>query len=278
MTRAILLRRSGRIGGWLLLLLALLAVLILLWPWHGSNGYARLVRQKAQLHSLDAALELFNNEHRGYPPSDANDVTGTPYCGAMKLAEAVMGQDSMGFHRDSVFRADGLNPGTFAPLYTRDTLRARLGPFLANESARVFSLVDIYGSGKTGPFPENALVLCDTFVHKRPSGKKVGMPILYYRADLSGTRHDPDNPDDVNNIYDYRDNLALISLGVPGDPNVVHPLANPKRFYLNTRNHMISDASRPYRDDSYILLSAGYDGLYGTADDIFNFEWKYRER
>jgi hypothetical protein len=35
---------------------------------------------------------------------------------------------------------------------------------------------------------------------------------------------------------------------------------------------------RPYRRDSYILISAGYDGLYGTADDVLNFEWKDRER
>jgi hypothetical protein len=27
----------------------------------------------------------------------------------------------------------------------------------------------------------------------------------------------------------------------------------------------------PYRPDSYILISAGADGLYGTGDDITNF-------
>jgi len=27
----------------------------------------------------------------------------------------------------------------------------------------------------------------------------------------------------------------------------------------------------PYRPDSYILISAGADGYYGTADDITNF-------
>ena len=30
--------------------------------------------------------------------------------------------------------------------------------------------------------------------------------------------------------------------------------------------------NRPYRADSYILMSAGFDGLYGTKDDVFNFE------
>jgi hypothetical protein len=145
------------------------------------------------------------------------------------------------------------------------------------ENANLYGLADIYGTGKTGPFPENVFVLCEAHVRKLPNGKKIGMPILYYRADSSGTAHDPNNPDDSRNIYDYRDNLALISLGVPRDPNVVHPLADPKRFYLNTRNTQVS-VPTPYRRDSYILISAGYDGLYGTADDICNFQWKYRER
>jgi len=35
--------------------------------------------------------------------------------------------------------------------------------------------------------------------------------------------------------------------------------------------------SRPHRADTFILISAGQDGQYGTADDICNFEWKYRE-
>lgn len=30
--------------------------------------------------------------------------------------------------------------------------------------------------------------------------------------------------------------------------------------------------------DSYILISAGWDGIYGTADDVCNFTWNYREQ
>jgi len=116
-----------------------------------------------------------------------------------------------------------------------------------------------------------------THTPERQEGKKAGMPILYYRAGPSGTKHDPNNPDDPQNIYDYRDNLALLNLGVPGDPAAVHPLANPKRFYLNTRNDRGRGAPQPYRANSYILVSAGRDGLYGTADDILNFDWRYRE-
>ena len=43
-------------------------------------------------------------------------------------------------------------------------------------------------------------------------------------------------------------------------------------FYANTRNPNIHiTGGRPLRPNSYILISAGYDGEYGTRDDIFNF-------
>jgi len=271
---------SGRVSASQLLLLFLVGILVVFcvlpyMHYHPTRGVN--VRQKAQLHSIEAALELFDSQFKGYPPSDANDVTGLPYCGAMKLAEAMMGQDAMGFHSESTFRADGLDPNGRTRLYVADTLKDRPGPFLQPENANWHRLVDIYGKAMTGPFLENTCVLCDTYVKKRPGGKKIGMPILYYRAHRSRTAHDLDNPDNPRNIYDYRDNLALIKLGVPGDPNAVHPLADPKRFYLNTQNTQASGPA-PYRRDSYLLISAGWDGLYGTADDICNFDWRYRER
>jgi hypothetical protein len=43
------------------------------------------------------------------------------------------------------------------------------------------------------------------------------------------------------------------------------------QFYNEIRNDRIPGGDRPYREDSYILMSAGFDGLYGTADDVFNF-------
>ncbi len=79
----------------------------------------------------------------------------------------------------------------------------------------------------------------------------------------------------------------LVQLGQPDVPapanvhNFEDPLEVPGfRFYRNTENFEITGATgmaRPFRADSYILMSAGYDGDYGTADDIYNFGWKYRE-
>ena len=48
------------------------------------------------------------------------------------------------------------------------------------------------------------------------------------------------------------------------------------RFYWNTWNDKVS-VVRPFKADSYILISAGWDGEYGTADDVCNFDWTFRD-
>jgi len=63
--------------------------------------YAKLVTQKNQFHSISVAMGLFNAEEDCYPDSGKEDEDGEPYCGAMKLCEAMMGQDLLGFHPDS---------------------------------------------------------------------------------------------------------------------------------------------------------------------------------
>ncbi len=249
-----------------------------LFAYQGVVRFMTDMRQHAAFVPIVDTCELFHNEYGGYPPSDANDMTGSPYCGAMKLAEATIGHDQGGFHPKSVFRADGLDPNTLASLYTADTLDDRPGRSPAAEYLNVFRLADIYGKANTGPFSEDTLVLCDVFDRTRPGGKKTGMPILYYRADTSATLHDVNEPDNPQNTFDYKDNQALIELGVPGKPGSIHPLVDPKRFHLNIQDPKVREVFRPYRAGSYILISAGRDGFYGTADDICNFDWKYRER
>ncbi len=252
------------------LLLFVFAALAFIPP---ARAFTMHVRQKAQFAAMEAAIELFCNEYRSYPPSGANDPTGKPYCGAMKLAEALMGQDLQGFHPRSAFRFDGLDSDSLTSLYPAnppaDNLKARMGPYNLPQYANAWRLADVYGKGKTGPFPEDTHVLCDTFERKRPSGKSTGMPILYYRANPRGTSHRPGDP---NNIYDFADNQAMIALGVPGKPRKTHPLVDPNRFYLHTQDDRSTGGPRPFRPDSYILISAGRDGLYGTADDTYNFE------
>ena len=265
--------------------------------------FAREVKQKAQFHSMEAAIELFNNEFDGYPPSDmTSDPSGDFSCGATKLCEAMMGWDLLGFHTDSVFRADGTAPdpvtGNDRFLYDPTDLASRKGPFLPLENASANKLGDIYGNGKVAPFLADSRVLCDVFTRRLDSGEKLGMPILYYKAnptnalhlyDVAGTQYmPPDETNNLGNIYNYWDNNALVGLGKPweasGAPHKLFedPQANPPegpglRFYINTRNEAIKSPWRPYKAETYILISAGYDGEYGTADDLCNYEWKYSE-
>ncbi len=263
-----------------------------------AKRYATDVKQQAQFHGIAVAMQLFNAEFEGYPDSDYLDDAASPqqYPGAARLCEAMVGQDLLGFHPDSRFRADCTINGTDkiydnppdSPLFpnTTDNLQARKGPYLQLEKANAYKLEDIYGTAGTGTIRSDLFVLCDEYnrVKHKTTGRRIGMPVLYYKADTAGIKHDPNGlpvvGDDKGQIYNYFDNDYLVGLGKPWDPPTApggvpaHPMyTEPERFYESTKNEKITITDgRPYRSDSYILISAGFDGLYGTRDDIFNFE------
>jgi prepilin-type N-terminal cleavage/methylation domain-containing protein len=228
------------------------------------------------------------------------------YSGAQKLAEALVGQDGFGFHPKSQWRSDGLQDingdGTGeVPLYygsagfdalteieKASNLGLRKGPYLELEKANAVKLSSIYASSST--FALDTYVFADMFrkVKNLKGSGRTGMPILYFRANTSLTwstsdaQGVPTTPQ--NCIYNVYDNYyACLWAKVPwGDTTLYHPMhLNAIPFYQRVRNPNFpgtaggtinfSDA-RPYRADSFILLSAGPDGLYGSADDIYNFE------
>ena len=221
------------------------------------------IQQKAQFNAINAAVELFSNEFDGYPPSTAVDSMNQPYCGAMKLCEALMGQDLLGFHTNSVFRRDGLDAAGRLPLYPpnidamtaalrENNLKARKGPFLQAENANAFQMQDIYGTN-IGPFLGTTFVLCDVYSRQMQSGKKTGMPVLYYRADTANSYHDPNfaqgmtPADSKGNIYNYWDNHEIVKLGkawqaggTSSGVSNAHKMLDPIRFYRNTRIDQIT--------------------------------------
>jgi hypothetical protein len=160
----------------------------------------------------------------------------------------------------------------------------------------------LFGSGNTGDMypggnPENkeiGPVLCDTYTKKEiapdPSNPKlsvaVGAPILYFRVSRTSNTFNTDLS--YGNIYNYQDNRELIDLGnmrlQPAQRNntnhhfgsgYVDPddatRTGKKIFYEAITNPVIKVGVRPYNPDTYILISAGYDGIYGTKDDVTNF-------
>lgn len=271
----------------LLTVMAVIAILIgLLVPALGLvQDAAKDLQQKAQFHGIKVGLQLYKTEYGDYPESDDNQfdtapsADTTPYSGAHKLAEAMLGHDLMGFHPKSEFRADGygldpLGGGGTIDLYDDTTLEEREERFVDLEKANAYQLSQIYDN--TVPFSEDNFVLCDSYSKRRQiSGKKTGMPILYYRADTRQKIQDSATDPDLS-IYDYRDNLNIIELGVPDDDTFTgHTLNDPVEFddaILNDQIFETTNIAIPYRDQSFILISAGKDGIYGNADDVYNFD------
>lgn len=288
-----------------------------------AKRYAKNVRQRAQFHSIGMALDAFSADWDGYPESNRKDETATSYCGAMKLSEAMVGQDLLGFHPSSRFRSDGLDSAGGTQLYPpapspvtqayMENLKSRKGPYLPLENANAYKLKYLYKTN-IGNFNGDRFVLCDIYgrvsLSNPTAGEpqisgKAGMPILYYKANVAGTTHPVKNNTGVDNsatvplpttdpdpaysgIYNHFNNDDLVMLGIPWDTSgAAHPMASsgandlrgitstPYNFYNRIWNEKVYNPTtnifRPYRSDSYILLSAGFDGEYGTPDDIFNF-------
>jgi len=257
------------------------------------RNIAKEAKQKAQLTTIDLVLVAFKNDYGDYPPSSAKDLSDEDYSGSQKLAEALVGWDLMGFHPDSAFRSDGKDDDDNEiypdPLNISNpdhvtNLKERKGPYLESSTANAFKLGDLFGT-VTG-LEANTYVLCDSFGVRKitienPSNKKLvtfkaGTPILYYRANTSSKDH-MTGGDFKKRIYNAEDNknlTALKSVTPDGTGGNVHPLddsaSNYKAFYDHITDPKVA-ISWPYRADSYILISAGADGLYGTEDDITNF-------
>ncbi|MCH7527868.1 MAG: hypothetical protein IID39_10565 [Planctomycetes bacterium] len=136
-----------------------------------------------------------------------------------------------------------------------------------------------------------------------------GRPILYYRANRAG-RIIVTNPGTAIGTYDQRDNHVFtgtnwqnfptngIDFGpgpvngtyysmigtssYPGidpllDGNGVHDILVNDATYFGTLERFVLDSSviarnRPINPEKYLLISAGADAIYGTNDDVVNWE------
>ncbi len=231
-----------------------------------KNGYS--------VYGIDISPKLIEKVNKLYPvinakvgdaenieyPDDFLDspFTNNWYPGHVYLATQLVGRDLRGFNVDDDY-------------FSSDTPRA--GPFIKVDSIEFMNVSPIPGD----PWP---VMLCEW-----------GEPILYFRATPGTTAQNT-----IDEIYDT-------SPAVPPDPpgsvaftlallgalprTLVHatdPLlldnndgvfSNYANFYQAIRNESLEDEFGglpiPYRGDSFILWSAGKDRIYGTEDDITNF-------
>lgn len=240
------------------------------------------------------------------------DDPGAPYvCGAQHLAEALVGQDEKGFDPLSKFSApyDEANSETevyastakgSSPEEIADSENRRKGPYSElKKDVGVFTIEQLFANTKdvyqsAGAY--KAPVLTDVFHSTKieVNGKKikVGSPILYYKADAASRFFwdgvDPAAPpvETWRMIYDYEDNRPIIELGTLEDQNILHVFddnateTDPETglkglpfFYNTITNPTVTSFKKPFNTKTFLLISAGWDGKFGTKDDISNFNY-----
>jgi len=87
------------------------------------------------------------------------------------------------------------------------------------------------------------------FGHQKQCGESVACTLHYGTAYLVGV---------------YQENAVV--------KGVTKPNMNGVWLFYNAITNPKMSQPRPYNMNTYILISAGHDGIYGTKDDICNFE------
>jgi prepilin-type N-terminal cleavage/methylation domain-containing protein len=289
----------------LLTAIAIIAILIgVLMPALSQvKRIAKETKQKAQIGSIEMGINMYRNDFGAYPPSDGNNLDwwNFSYGGAQTLAEAMFGQDLLGFHVESTYINEGKDNTvitnadrhyvypTMSPTDRNTSLNNRKGPYLDRTNIDVFDPCQIFGKNTYPSVVSDRYVICDVFTAAKRfiNGKnyKIGTPVLYFRANPSAVNTEliPSAVVDdlAKNVYHWRDNYYLMMLrSVAGGKE--HPLCprdsdsakaqSGEVFYGFIGDPKIANLTRPVRPDSFLLISAGGDGLYGTKDDICNFD------
>ena len=288
----------------LLVVIAIIMMLIgILVPgMQGVKKIAKNLEQKSLFHNLDIGLETYRNEFGDFPRSEVEEKGGLYYTGAQHLAEAMVGRDSRGFESSQAgkWQWPGQQPSADFGLYTsgetpigKKSLARRKPLYFNLKDTGAFTPGELYGGSGTGDVVsevsgQRAPVIADMFYRKKivsanSESVKVGSPILYYKANTNSKSFFKDLSTTTRTDYEkwrfnYNDNMQItdpdLAIGLPTmmDAKVSHDM-DAANFYKS-----ISDLNAPFdralNENTYILISAGYDGIYGTKDDVTNIKIK----
>lgn len=273
----------------------------------------RNLQQKAVFHGMEIGLELFSKDFDGYPDSALVDSGGQVICGAQRLNEAMFGRDERGFNprtkwHPTLDMAPPVHPDGGANLYSEVTEKKRKGPYSELKHGGIHTIGELWGTPTTTLYvgsnvgTDRTPVITDVFTYNLVTiagqTEKVGTPILYFKADSTKRfRVDKDNrpvtspaqTEYKNWVFNYDDNLPMLQLpwlrelqaAVPGlDKHYKEGVTNVESFYQSLTERqadMNNDGTveffRPFNAATFVLISAGYDGVYGTRDDITNFNY-----
>ena len=269
------------------------------------------LKQKAAFHAGEISLELYSKDFGDYPDSSQIVGAGGAITGAQRIAEAFFGRDDRCFNPKTKWHPgrDALVP---QDIYTDLTLKDRKKPYFQRKRVGFYTVYDLW-AGNTAPSsiyssgaaPASATevtpIFTDVFLRNKvtlASGEraKVGMPILYFKADSTkGFRED--QPTGLQNIthsniygnwvYNFDDNLPVLqlpwlrdtaaqpnglALHYQKDPDNPSTTDNAQLFYEQLTQRQDGNFFKPYNKSTFILISAGDDGIYGTKDDLTNFD------
>lgn len=192
---------------------------------------------------------------------------------------------------------------------TSDSLARRKRPYVELKYGYAVTIYDlwdgmtggssVYTSGANAQGAARSPIITDVFNRvqiRLPDGQivRAGTPILYFKADgskpfrIDAARQTVFNPNAAQYsqwVYNFDDNLPILQLPWLADKNIAgaskhyqDPDGGNKNaaqvFYEQitqtadpTRNFY-----KPYNNDTFLLISAGWDGIFGTRDDIVNFD------
>ena len=294
-------RTLVRAGFTLIELLVVISIIVLLLSFFASGMWkvkviATNLRQKSQFHAMEVGLEFFQKDYDNYPDSMVlpDNSSANRVCGAQQMAEALVGRDLKGFDPETTWYPPGEAGDTSiyasdekgsSPAEITESLNRRWPAYIDLKDIGVFVMGILYGDGNCGNvYPStNAYrspVFTEVYGRKKitlANGEvvKAGTPILYYKANTSSRmcpRGDPDPTDVENYIYNYEDNKAITLLGTMKDQNVPHELTFNK-FYEVINNSKIDTYDQPFNATTFLLMTPGWDGIFGTKDDITNFDY-----
>ena len=237
-----------------------------------------------------------------------------PLQGAQLLKDALVGRDSLGYDpkkTNTNIMYDRWDP-------TNDRRSPYIEPSGVSVTSRNEPPEDGFGIIPPAGIPVSETGSGSVPLDTNAFRDKFGWPILYYRASPTANQNTPimqtglNTPNDQffgDGVYDGADNQGytsytgsrhrIVDANVPiASPDIPNPpvpgttslgieaLTNNFAEFIRSFRGTTFDTTnpreivwaRPVNSDTFILLSAGKDGIYGTLDDIANFKVLSEER
>ena len=239
--------------------------------------------------------------------NDMNSSGPVTNTGSHRLAEAMFGFDQLGYQENRYYAiaTAGVNAGK--PVDASGNLVKRSSNYIATDNLNISTLPNIAADGgftPAGTFTTSggtSISVPAAWQNYNPiitDGLKgdMSLPFLYFKASKRGVFIE--SRGSFAGIYNFDDNRAITTTAFNGSlcdeillnsqPTFTNEtVLNNFAYYTWDQRTAggsfvdaggsVSFAARPYKKDSFIIMSAGLDGIFGLdskgkCDDICNFE------